>query len=212
MPNTAPIQLRGLAAFAIAVAIALAVAACGSSASSSAPADTSSAPADTSSAPTDTSGSTPAAASSAASPAATPQTPAPSAAGTRVAGVCGTLTAAEIQQFAGITVTGMNDISGACAYLSTSGSHSATKDTRYLNGKDGVIIGSIPTPTSSMKCPTRAVQGAATTATVCQLPGPELLTIFKATSGAWAELNIFSSTALSDAQVDGLIAAAFGRL
>jgi hypothetical protein len=130
-----------------------------------------------------------------------------------VGGACGSLTAGEILQFAGITVTGMNDIGGACAYLSASGTHSASKDKKYLAGKDGVIIGVIPVPVGSTSgCPTRAVQGAATTASVCNLPGPEVLAIFKATSGSYVELNVFSSATLTDAQIDGLIAAAFGRL
>jgi hypothetical protein len=122
------------------------------------------------------------------------------------------LTSAEIQQFAGITVTGMTDLGGACAYLSASGTHSATKDVRYLAGKDGVIIGAVPGSTGSSTCPTRPVQGAPTMATVCNLPGPEVLAIFKAVSGASVELNVFSSATLTDAQIDGLIAAAYGRL
>jgi hypothetical protein len=122
------------------------------------------------------------------------------------------LTAAEIQQFAGIAVTGMKDLGGACAYLSASGTHSATKDVRYLAGKDGVIIGVVPASTGSSTCPTRPVQGAATTAMVCNLPGPEVLAVFKAASGASVELNVFSSATLTDAQIDGLIVAAYGRL
>ena len=130
-----------------------------------------------------------------------------------VGGACGSLTAGEIFQFAGITVTGMNDIGGACAYLSASGSHGAGKDKKYLAGKDGVIIGVIPVPVGSMSaCPTRSVQGATTTANVCNLPGPEVLAIYKATSGSYVELNVFSSATLTDAQIDGLIAASFGRL
>jgi hypothetical protein len=131
-----------------------------------------------------------------------------------VAGACGALTAAEILQYAEITITGTKDIGGACTYLSGSGAHSASKDTKYLAGKDGVIIGVIPVPVGngSAACPTRAVQGAATTATVCNLPGPEILAIFKAASGAYVELNAFSSATLTDAQIDGLIVAAFGRL
>ena len=77
---------------------------------------------------------------------------------------------------------------------------------------DGVIIGVVPAAASSSTCPTRPVQGAATSAYVCNLPGPEVLAIFKAASGASVELNIFSSATLTDAQIDGLIAAAYGRM
>jgi hypothetical protein len=106
----------------------------------------------------------------------------------------------------------MNDLGGACAYLSASGTHSATKDVRYLAGKDGVIIGVVPGSPTSSTCPTRPVQGAPTTANVCNLPGPEVLAVFKAASGASVELNVFSSATLPDVQIDGLIAAAYGRL
>ena len=147
-------------------------------------------------------------------PAASPSGPTTSPSGSTgpVAGSCGALTAAEIQQFAGIAVTGTQDLGGACAYLSASGAHSATKDVRYLAGKDGVITGTVPANTGGSTCPTRSVQGAATTATVCNLPGPEVLALFKAASGASVELNVFSSATLTDAQIDGLIATAYGRL
>lgn len=148
-------------------------------------------------------------------PAASPTGPAtsPSGPAASVAGSCGVLTAAEIQQFAGITVTGMTDLGGGCAYLSASGSHSAVKDVRYLAGKDGVIIGVLSgASTGTSTCPTRPVQGAPTTATVCSIAGPEVLAIFKAASGASVELNVFSAATLTDAQIDGLIAAAYGRL
>jgi hypothetical protein len=191
----------------IGLAIVLAVAACGSPASSSvAPSPAGSASATASVGPSVA----PAAAPRASPPGtSTPSGPASSAVG----GACGALTAAEILQFAGITVTGMNDIGGACAYLSASGTHSAGKDTKYLAGKDGVIIGVIPVPVGSTSgCPTRSVSGVPTTASVCNLPGPELLAIFKATSGSYVALNVFSSATMTDAQADGLIAAAFGRL
>jgi hypothetical protein len=191
-----------------ALGIVVTVTACGSAAGSTAP---------TMMPP----GSVPATASAAMSqtpapsaPSASPYGPttSPSGATGTVAGSCGVLTAAEIQQFAAITVTGMTDIGGACAYLSASGSHSATKDERYLAGKDGVIIGVVPGTASGSTCPTRPVQGAPTTAYVCNLPGPEVLAIFKAASGASVELNVFSSATLTDAQIDGLIAAAYGRM
>jgi hypothetical protein len=147
-------------------------------------------------------------------PAASPSGPTTSPSGSTgsIAGSCGVLTAAEIQQFAGIAVTGTQDLGGACAYLSASGIHSATKDVRYLAGKDGVIIGAVPGATTSSTCPTRPVQGAPTTANVCNVPGPEVLALFKAASGASVELNVFSSATLTDAQIDGLIAASYGRL
>jgi hypothetical protein len=107
----------------------------------------------------------------------------------------------------------MTDIGGACAYLSGSGTHSAVKDVHYLAGKDGVIIGVVPGgSTGSSTCPTRPVQGAPTTTTVCSIAGPEVFAVFKAASGASVELNVFSSATLTDAQIDGLIAAAYGRL
>jgi hypothetical protein len=189
--------------------IAIAVTACGLSAGSPAPTviPSSSAPATASAAMSQT----PAPSAPAASP--TGPTTSPSGAAASVAGSCGVLTAAEIQQFAGIAVTGMTDIGGACAYLSTAGSHSAVKDVRYLAGKDGVIIGVVPAgSTGTSKCPTRAVQGAPTTATVCSILGPEVFAVFKAASSASVELDVFSSAVLTDAQVDGLIAAAYGRL
>lgn len=82
----------------------------------------------------------------------------------------------------------------------------------WRDGCCDIVIGVIPTPASSLTCPTRPVQGAATSAYVCNLPGPEVLAIFKAASGAFVELNVFSSATLTDAQIDGLVAAAFGRM
>jgi hypothetical protein len=189
--------------------IVVMVTACGSSAGS--PAPTVMPPSAVPATATATMSPTPAPSAPVASPTG-PATSAPSAVAS-VAGSCGVLTAAEILQFAGITVTGMTDIGGACAYLSASGSHSATKDVHYLAGKDGLIIGAVPGgSTGSSTCPTRAVQGAPTTATVCTILGPEVLAIFKAASGASVEIDVFSSTTLTDAQVDGLIAAAYGRM
>jgi hypothetical protein len=185
------------------VCIALVLAACGSPASLSVAPTPAGSGQPTASVP-------PSAGPSVAPPATgTPPTPSTSPIG----GACGSLTAAEILQYAGITVTGMNDIGGACAYLSAEGSHSASKDTKYLAGKDGVIIGVIPVPVGSTAgCPTGPVQGAPTTASVCNLPGPEVLAIFKATSGSYVELNVFSSATMTGAQIGGLIGAAFGRL
>jgi hypothetical protein len=201
-------QLARLRAAAT-LAIVVTVAACGSSAGSPSPTmvASSSVPATASAAMPQT----PAPSAPASSPT-SPATSGPSAMAS-VSGSCGALTAAEIEQFAGIAVTGMTDIGGACAYLSASGSHSAVKDVRYLAGKDGVIIGVVPGgSTGSSTCPTRAVQGAPTTATECTILGPEVLAIFKAASGASVELDVFSSVTLTDVQVDGLIAAAYGRL
>ena len=188
---------------AVGLGIVLAVAACGSPASSSVPPSLAGSPSATASvAPSAVPSASPAGTSSQSGPPSSP-----------VGGACGALTASEILQFAGITVTGMNDIGGACAYVSASGTHSASKDKKYLAGRDGVIMGVIPVPVGSTSgCPTRSVQGAPTTASVCNLPGPEVLAIFKATSGSYVELNVFSSTTMTDGQVDGLIAAAFGRL
>jgi hypothetical protein len=192
-------MFRAMAALGIVVTVT----ACGSSSAGSTGPTVMPPSAPASSASSSPSGSTP-----------TPTAPAasPTGATASVAGSCGVLTAAEIQQFAGIAVTGMRDLGGACAYLSASGTHSATKDVRYLAGKDGVIIGTVPANTGGTACPTRSVQGAATTATVCSLAGPEVLALFKAASGASVELNVFSSAALTNAQIDGLIAAAYGRL
>jgi hypothetical protein len=199
-------QLTGFRAVAL-IGLVATVVACGSSAGSTTPTtQPSSALSAAASAASPTTAATGVPGASGSGPATSPT------AGASVAGPCGVLTAAEIKQFADITVTGMTDIGGACAYLSASGSHSATKDKRYLAGKDGVIIGVIPTPASSLTCPTRPVQGAATSAFVCNLPGPEALAIFKAASGAFVELNIFSSATLTDAQIDGLVVAAYGRM
>jgi hypothetical protein len=192
---------------AVSLGLLLAVAACGGPASSSVPPSLAGSP----SAAASVAPSVGASGVPSASPAGTSSPSGP--ASSPVGRACGALTAAEILQFAGITVTGMNDIGGACAYVSVSGSHSATKDKNYLAGKDGIIIGVIPVPVGSTSgCPTRSVSGAPTTASVCNLPGPEVLAIFKATSGSYVELNVFSSATMSGAQVDGLIVAAFGRL
>lgn len=192
----------------VALGMAATLTACGGSGASSPPAGTaaSSAPPASASGPSGT------------PVASTPPSSAPSSAASSgaspVAGACGSLTSAEILQYAGITVTGTKDIGGGCAYTSASGTHSAGKDVQYLAGKDGVIIGIIPVPTSpgTGTCPTRPVQGVPTTATVCNLPGPEFFAVFKAASSASVEINVFSSTTLTDAQIDGLISAAYGRL
>jgi hypothetical protein len=199
--------LAGLRAMA-ALGIVVTVTACSSSASSAAP--TMMPPSSALATATAGMSQTPAPSPPAASPSG--PTTSPSGPTASVAGSCGVLTSAEIQQFAGIAVSGTQDLGGACAYLSASGSHSATKDVRYLAGKDGVIIGAVPGTASGSTCPTRPVQGAPTTANVCNLPGPEVLAIFKAATGASVELNVFSSITLTDAQIDGLIAAAYGRM
>lgn len=192
----------------VALGMAATLTACGGSGASSPPAGTaaSSAPPASASEPSGT------------PVASTPPSSAPSSAASSgaspVAGACGSLTSAEILQYAGITVTGTKNIGGGCAYTSASGTHSAGKDVQYLAGKDGVIIGVIPVPTSpgNGTCPTRPVQGVPTTATVCNLPGPEFFAVFKAASGASVEINVFSSATLTEPQIDGLISAAYGRL